>query len=176
MTITLMQLRKVVFYALIIAVTVCFVRIFVLMSHAGYFKNVDEVVPLWRANPIVSIHIPPHHHRCPRDFETVYMDHTLRGTESYVQDIRSNFWRMSTVCIKRSGRATITQETYFNGRKWFLDRQMPDTHGKCHDGFKKCGDGFNQQEGAICFPFDEECPITNMLVLPSNESAPSNSF
>lgn len=51
-----------------------------------------------------------------------------------------------------------------------------DTHGKCHDGFKKCGDGVNQQEGAICFPFEEECPITNMLVLPSNESAPVNSF
>lgn len=164
--------RKIVSYTLLSVVTFCFARIFYLLVSARFFHNVDEVSRSWQVNPIVSIHVTPQYQRCPLGYEKIYIDHALNGIGSLLPDVKSKFWRMSTICIKRGGKAAVS----YTERRLVQYRQVPDINGKCHDGFQKCGDGFNQHEAAICFPSDAECPITNILVLPADTMPPANAF
>lgn len=170
------RLQKVAFGVVLSTVTICFARIFFLLINVGFFENVDEVSRPWQVDPIVSIYVPPQYVRCMHDYEAVFINQALSGNRDILPDIRSHFWRLGTICIKRGGKASVSYTKHWSGRKIFHDRPVPDHNGRCHDGFKKCGDGFNQQEGAICFPFDVKCPITNILVQSSPGNPPSQQY
>ena len=82
--------------------------------------------------------------------------------------VESLSWRGSTLRVKRAGHPAATYKGHYAGRA------HPNKHGHCPSGFKKCGDGRNQDEGAICFPVDAECPVTNIIVLPNTDFPPAN--
>lgn len=169
-------LQKVIFCVLLSTVIIFSARIFFLLINVGFFENVDEVSRPWQVDPIVSIYVPPQYVRCMHDYEAVYINQALSGIGDILPDIKSHFWRFGTICIKRGGKASVSYTKHWSGRKMFHARPVPDHNGRCHDGFKKCGDGFNQQEGAICFPFDVECPITNILVQSSLRDPPAREY
>ena len=171
-------IRKIFFYSLLVLVTVCFVRIFILLNKASFFRDAEEVSELWRYDPIVSLYVPPSYpnHRCKHDFETVQINLPLVASDASFPTVDSKSYRLSTVCIKRGGKAAMSFKENLQGWKVLQARQLPDKRGRCHDGFKKCGDGFNEEEAAICFPFDFECPITNVLVLPSSQEPQQTGF
>ena len=78
---------------------------------------------------------------------------------SALSQIPSATYRGSGICIKRGGlpAATVQNDKYHS-------RPHPDHYGACPAEFKKCG--------SICFPTALQCPVTNMMLLPINESAP----
>eukprot|EP01032_Pedospumella_encystans_P008101 gene8101-9650_t len=73
-------------------------------------------------------------------------------------------WRGSVICVKRDGQPAASNHHTYNARP------QVDGKGRCPDGYKKCGEGQNQQYGAICFSHEAKCPITNLLILPSSET------
>ena len=53
------------------------------------------------------------------------------------------------------------------------NRPHPDANRKCPAGFRKRGKSLTQQE-VICFPFSTECPITNVMMLLSAQTVPTD--
>ena len=70
--------------------------------------------------------------------------------------------------LQHAGRPAATYKGHYSGRP------HPNKHGNCPQGYKKCGVGRSQDEGAIFFPDNAECPITNIMVLSSAVSPSSN--
>lgn len=171
----MLAIRKVVFYALVLIVTVSFARIFYLLINAGFFRDVDEISRLWKTDPIVSIYIPSGNQsrRCMREYETVHINSTLSAEASDLPHIFSKTWRGSPICVKRGGKSALS---YKESYPFLYDRELPDKRGRCNDKLKKCGDGFDHNDGAICFPREDECPITNMLILPANQEPSAHAF
>ena len=155
-----------------------------------------DIFHLWETNPIVSIYIPSSYegNYCAEGFQPaaiksdinsvgkgpcacVENDLGLKSSNNscaYAEETSekcmslpefaphaSDVWRESTICIKRAGHSA-------------LHRPRPDANGKCPTGFRKCGKGLTQGEGAICFPSFTGCPITNMMMLPSAQTVPTD--
>lgn len=155
-----------------------------------------DIFHLWETNPIVSIYIPSCYegNYCAEGFQSVAIKSEINSVgngpcacvENNLGLLSSNdsctlaektldkcmslpaftpherdVWRESTLCIKRAGHSAIK-------------RPHPDDNGKCPAGFRKCGDGLRQLEGAICFPSSTECPIVNMMMLPSAHTVPAH--
>ena len=173
------------------------------ISYLAVNTSFDYTTYTWKTDPIVSIYIPSDYQGniCSDEYEPISVAGSLRSilegpcgcvgndlgfqsgnascslasrksnmcmTLKYQPKVTSATWRNSIICIKRGGQAAATNHEKYD------PRPHPNKNGFCPVGFKKCGEGFNQQEGAICFPFAEECPITNLLVLPANEAPPAN--
>jgi hypothetical protein len=81
--------------------------------------------------------------------------------------IAAKSWRREKICIKRGGIGSVS---FANG---YFRRPYPDEHGNCPDDYKKCGTGNYQDDRAICFPSDTECPITGLLIAASQPSGGS---
>ena len=174
----------------------------VLMSRIS--THIQDITRLWKDQPIVSIYASSSDNglACSAGFEALSLDQVALPSVSqascgctknvygysssvapcFAQGEHSGYcmslnaldppksfhWRGSTLCIKRAGRPAATYKGHYAGRS------HPDKHGKCPNHYKKCGDGRNQDEGAICFPTDSECPITNIMILPVSDSPPAD--
>ena len=72
--------------------------------------------------------------------------------------INAKAWRRESICVRRGGQASA---------KWsggYQRRPYPGKKG-CPNGYKVCGNGlYAEGERAICFPVDEECPITGIII------------
>ncbi len=163
-----------------------------------------EINKQWQSAPIVSIYVPsPYQGQyCAGGYEAVLINITesflpggpcgcsakleamCPGTSPSVTDtcasldnmpyLQSSSWGSSTICIKRGGEAPVSESLTWWSFSGYRSRPIPNGSGNCPIGYKKCGEGFNQQEGATCCPVNEDCPITNVLVVPSGQKPPSD--
>ena len=167
-------------------------------------NHVQDITRLWKDQPIVSMYVSSSNQEdaCSFGFDALPLENAAlpgisatscgctenpygylssiapcfgRGEHSgycmsleALQPTDSLRWRGSTLCIKRAGRPAATYKGHYSGRP------HPNKHGKCPHGYRKCGEGKNQDEGAVCFPDNAECPITNIMVLPKSSSPLTN--
>ena len=161
-------------------------------------NHVQDITRLWKDQPIVSMYVSSGNQEgaCSFGFDALPLDNAAlpgisatscgctenpygysssiapcfgQGEHSgycmpleALQPAESLRWRGSTLCVKRGGRPAATYKDLYAGRP------HPNKHGHCPHGYRKCGEGKNQDEGAICFPDDIECPITNIMILPKS--------
>ena len=86
------------------------------------------------------------------------------SSSSLLPAVYSSGWRQSALCVKRDGKpAGMYDHDGYHGRP------HPNEHGHYPKGYKKCGSGSSQKQGAICFPKDVDCPITNIRVVPKSQ-------
>ncbi len=167
-------------------------------------NHVQDITRLWKNQPIVSMYVSSSYQEdvCSIGFDALPLGNAAlpgitaascgctqnpygysssvapcfaRGEHSgycmpleALQPAESLRWRGSTLCVKRAGRPAATYKGHYAGRP------HPHKHGNCPKNYRKCGEGKNQDEGAICFPEDAECPITNILVLQGATFPPAN--
>ena len=92
---------------------------------------------------------------CPTNVEKSDSCKSLRA----LPEVASETYRSSNICIKRGGEpAAIYHKSKYHARP------SPDYFGACPAGHKTCG--------TICFPVTEQCPITDLIVLPAGDSVP----
>ena len=172
--------------------------VFSLVMMSRISTHIQDVTRSWKAQPIVSIYAMSRYQEkgCSLGYVVLSVNHvalpeisqaacgcaqnpfgyvSTNGTCSqgehsdYCMSLdslhrkESSRWRGSTFCIKRAGRPAAAYKGHFAGRP------HPNKHGECPKEYKKCGDGRNQDEGAICFPENVECPITSIVVLPRSD-------
>eukprot|EP01032_Pedospumella_encystans_P009621 gene9621-11314_t len=92
---------------------------------------------------------------CPTNVEKSDYCMSLRA----LPEVPSVTYRTSGICIKRGGNPAATYH-----KSKYHSRPYPDYFGACPAGHKACG--------AICFPVSEQCPITDMIILPATEAVP----
>jgi len=187
------------FFLLVILVLIILVPV----SYVDVNTNFEYVTHTWKTDPIVSVYIPTSSqgNTCNPNYEAVSVSGSLKAvsegpcgcvendlgfhsgnascsvasrksnmcmTLKSQPQVASSTWRNSIICIQRGGQAAATNHENYD------PRPHPNKKGVCPANYKKCGEGFNQQEGAVCFPIEVDCPITNLLVLPSNVAPPLN--
>jgi hypothetical protein len=78
-------------------------------------------------------------------------------------------WRSELICVKRGGQAAASW------RSGYVRRPYPSSKGKCPTGYRKCGTATATYEDdrAVCFPEDEVCPLTGMLIA-ANTNPPTD--
>jgi len=164
--------------------------------------HIQDVTRSWKAQPIVSVYVPPDYERgvCTNGFEVLELDaNVLSGVSQgpcgcsenslhyqssnrtctvgaeltdvcsslkSLPELLSNGWRGASVCVKRVDAPAAYYRDGYHGRP------HPNKHGYCPNLHKKCGEGLTFGEGAICFPEDFECPVTNLKIAPASQSLP----
>ena len=195
---TLSNVRWVFFYCFLLAIPV--LLILSIVSYTKLSTNVDDVSETWKTKPIVSVYVLDNGY-CVNGYEAIPMrnvitmvkegpcgcvlndfglqsSNTSCGSRSgslnvcmslnQLPELATQRWRESIICVKRDGPPAATY------RKSYKPRVHPNKNGFCPSWYKKCGEGKNQEEAAVCFSYLIQCPITNLLVIPLNQSLPAN--
>ncbi len=186
-------------YPLLFIATALLVYVYTGMQKIS--PRVRDITHLWETKPIVSVYVPAQYQeiQCAQGYQPVSISNNISAigvgpcgcahnavgflssnhscaykeensnictSLSTLPQLTSLAWRESTICIKRAGKVAASFQLNYKGR------HHPNREGYCPSGYRKCGVGLNQQEGAVCFPTSVECPITNMLMLPSAQPVP----
>jgi len=190
-------------YPVLGCVTVFFLLLFSVISIDQTSTHIQDVTTSWKMQPIVSLYTPQTFQGdvCAEGYEVLKLnDNIISGVSAgacgctqnplsyqssnetcYPIEESTSFctslsslpavptvsWRETTFCVQRDGKPAAVYKNGYHGRP------HPSKSGKCPKKYKRCGAGLTQEQGAICFPENVECPITNIRIVPSSQSLPA---
>lgn len=165
--------------------------------------DVFDIIDNWKTKPILEAYIADYNIGCRSGFENLGFGNTdftgvqrghcgcaqnLQYSSTYPNcsveaeataycmtaparsSISTKAWRSQLICVKRGGQAAASWK---NG---YVRRPYPSNKGKCPDGYKLCGQGTYENDRAICFPEENVCPLTGLLIAPNNNPPTSGNW
>jgi len=167
-------------------------------------NDVYDIINNWKTQPVTDIYVAHYSEDCldgyqefnldNADFEGITKGHCGCTSNSFFytsslencsdsvgntdycmtapkrKSFSARSWRRHRVCYMRGGQAAATWKGGYKHRPY------PTENSTCPVGYKLCGSGTYTNGNAVCFPVDTVCPITGLLIAPSETPLSSLSW